>query len=342
MRLRVKIFFGAIALSYGTVIGVALPASSAEYTAKIGHLESALQPRHQALLRVSKLVKERTAGKVEFKLFPSAQLGGPRQMNEGVQLGSIEGTVSPAAFLGGFNPVVSILDITFLYPADRKQAQQIRAGKLGKAILASFEKRGFKAITIWANGRKNFTSNKPLGSIAAFKKQRFRVMDSKILIEQFNALGASAIVLAFSELYTSLQTGVVEGQENPLDTIQRMKFYEVQKYLVLSEHGAMEDVVLFSPRWWKKLPKKYQDVIVAAFLEVAPQMETEKEAAQMKALAVIRKAGVKIRSVSAVERAKMRALTYPKTRSAYINFAGADGKKLIAIYEAEYKRITGK
>ena len=342
MRLRAKYQFGAMALVYGAVMGAALPVSAAEFTAKIGHLESALQPRHQALLRVSKLVKERTGGKVEFKLFPSAQLGGPRQMNEGVQLGTIEGTVSPAAFLGGFNPAVSILDISFLYPADRKQAQQLRGGKMGKAILASFEKRGFKAITIWANGRKSFTSNKPLGSIAAFKKQRFRVMDSKILIEQFNALGASAIVLAFSELYTSLQRGKVEGQENPLDTIHRMKFYEVQKYLVVSEHGAMEDIVLFSPRWWKKLPKNYQDIITAAFLEVAPQMEVEKEAAQMKSLAVIRKAGVNIRAISDGERAKMRALTYPKTRGAYVKFAGADGQKLIAIYEAEYKRITGK
>lgn len=342
MRLCARYFFGAIALSSGIVTGVVMPVSAAQYTAKIGHLESALQPRQKALERVAKLVKERTDGHVVFKLFPAGQLGSARQMNEGVQLGTIEGTVSPASFLGGFNPAVSILDISFLYPDNRKQAQEIRGGKLGKAILASFDKRGFKAIAIWPNGRKNFTSNKPLGPVAAFKGQRFRVMDSKILIEQFKALGASAIVLPFSELYTSLQTGVVDGEENPLDTIQRMKFYEVQKYLMLSKHGAMEDIVLFSPRWWKTLPKKYQDIIVTAFREEVPQVEAAKEAAQVKALAVIRKYGVKILTVSAKERAQMRALTYPKTKAAYLKFAGAEGKKLIAIYESEYKRITGK
>ena len=341
MRLRAIYLLGAVALFFGTATGVALPASAAEYTAKIGHLESALQPRHKALERVAELVKTRTGGKVEFTLFPSGQLGKARQMNEGVQFGTIEGTVSPAAFLGGFNPIASILDIPFLYPADRKQAQQIRAGKMGEAVLSSFDQRGFKAIAIWPNGRKNFTSNKPLGSVAAFKGQRFRVMDSKILIQQFTALGASAIVLSFGELYTSLQTGVVEGQENPLDTIHRIKFYEVQKHLLLSEHGALEDVVLFSPSWWKKLPKEYQDIIVAAFQEVVPQMEAEKEAAQKESLAVIRKAGLDIRTISDEERAEMRALTYPEAKSAYIDFAGADGEALIAIYEAEYKRTTG-
>ena len=93
--------------------------NAAEFTAKIGHLESAKQPRHKTLEIVADLVKKRTNGAVEFKLFPSAQLGNARQMNEGVQMGTLEATVSPAAFLGGFNSAISVLDIPYLLPSNK-------------------------------------------------------------------------------------------------------------------------------------------------------------------------------------------------------------------------------
>ncbi len=330
----------AIALAAVTATGAFAPATAAEFTARIGHLESPLQPRHKALERVAALVKERTGGAVEFKLFPLSQLGGARQMNEGTQLGTIEGTVSPAAFLGGFNPAISILDIPFLLPGDRVLAEKVRQGKFGDALKDSFKNRGFVVAALWPNGRKHFTSNKPLPNIDAFKGQRFRVMNSKILIEQFNALGASAIALPFGELYTSLQNGVVDGQENPLDTIQRMKFHEVQKHLVVSEHGAMEDVALFNPGWWNKLPAKHRAVIIAAFKEVVPQMEKDKAAAQKVALDAIKGAGVKVRVAGNAERAAMRAVMYPKGRAAFLERAGAEGKVLIDLYEAEYKRVV--
>ena len=222
-------------------------AFAADFVAKIGHLESTQQSRHVHLEKVAALVAERTNGAVEFQIFPQGQLGQQREMTEGVQLGSLEATVAPAAFLGGFNPVVSILDIPFLLPDDDAKAQELRSGTFGKALCESFESRGVECLMLWPNGKKNFTSNKPLASMEDFSGQKFRVMDSAILIEQFKAVGATAIALPFGELYTSLQTGVVDAQENPLDTIRAMKFYEVQKHLVLSNHGAMEDVVLFNP-----------------------------------------------------------------------------------------------
>ncbi len=336
-------FFGRIvtcALALCMVVGGVIAAEAAKYEARIGHLESPLQPRHQGLEKVAKLVKERTGGEVEFKLFPSSQLGNQRQMNEGVQFGTIEGTVSPAAFLGGFNPAVSIMDIPFLLPADRAKAQELRQGAFGEAVLKTFDSKGFKAIVTWPNGRKNFTSNNPINTIADYKGQSFRVMDSKILIEQFAAIGASAIALPFGELYTALQNGVVDGEENPLDTIQRMKFYEVQKYLVTSEHGAMEDYVLFNPMWWESLPANYQKIIIDTFLEVMPEVEMNKEQAQKDALAVIKKAGVTVSPLSNADRAKMRELMYPKTKAAYLARAGATGEKLIKLYEEEYAKIV--
>ena len=167
-------------------------------------------------------------------------------------------------------------------------------------------------------------------------------MDSKILLEQFKALGASAIALPFGELYTSLQTGVVDGQENPLDTIQRMKFHEVQKYLVISEHGAMEDVVLFNQFWWQSLPSKYRTIIKDAFSEVIPSLQKHKADAVRKALNVIRSSGINVRTASNEEKALFRMKTYNQTVTAYVDRAGEVGKNLIKIYEKAYAEAVSQ
>jgi len=324
----------------GTVMMTASVAWAADFTAKIGHLESDKQSRHIHLVKVGELVKERTKGAVEFQIFPSAQLGNQREMTEGVQLGTLEATVSPAAFLGGFNPTVSILDIPFLLPANADDAQKLREGEFGAALLDSFSTKGVVGIALWPNGLKNFTSNKPLDKLDSFGGQKFRVMDSKILIEQFDALGASAIALPFGELYTSLQTGVVDGQENPLDTIQRMKFHEVQKYLVVSEHGAMEDVALFNPTWWSNLPEEYRNIIKDAFSEVVPELRAHKANAVKQALAEIKKGDINVRVASDDEKAALRAKMYDKAKAAYIERAGDSGKSLIAVYEKAYSELN--
>lgn len=317
-----------------------LAQAEAKYTAKVAHLEAATQPRHRGLEKVAKLVRERTNGEVQFKLFPASQLGNARQMIEGTQFGSIECTVEPAAFLGGFDPVVSIFDIPFLLPDERSKADALRTGKFGQYILDSFSTRGFVALALWPNGRKCMTSNRPLADARAFTGQKFRVMDSKILIDQFAAVGANAIALPFGELYTALQTGVVDGEENPLDTISTMKFYEVQKYLVVSNHGAMEDVILFNPTWWRGLPEGHRKIITKAFIEVRPEVEAMKAEAAKTALKTIEQSGkVEIRTLSDAERKKWRALMAPKAEAAYVERAGAEGKKALALYHEELKRL---
>jgi len=330
----------AIALS-GTVSLLAVSGAwAADFVAKIGHLESAQQSRHVHLEKVAALVAQRTNGAVEFQLFPQGQLGQQREMTEGVQLGTLEATVAPAAFLGGFNPVVSILDIPFLLPDNDEQAQKIRSGEFGKALCETFSTRGVHCVTLWPNGKKHFTSNKPLDTVDAFAGQKFRVMDSNILIEQFNALGASAIALPFGELYTALQTGVIDAQENPMDTIQRMKYYEVQKHLVVSDHGAMEDVVLFNPTFWNGLPAEYQTVIAEAFEEVIPDLIAHKTAAVAAALEEIKNSGIDIREMDAAEKEAFREKMYPATREAFLSRTGDEGKRLIEIYEAEYENVA--
>ncbi|HBM57864.1 MAG TPA: C4-dicarboxylate ABC transporter substrate-binding protein, partial [Citreicella sp.] len=129
-------FKSAYLLPSLTALGLVLSgaASAQEFVARIGHLESPAQSRHVHLEKVADLVAERTEGAVELQIFPQGQLGNQRQMNEGVQLGTIEGTVAPAAFLGGFNPVVSILDIPYLLPEDDAKAQALRESAFGEEL----------------------------------------------------------------------------------------------------------------------------------------------------------------------------------------------------------------
>jgi len=321
-------------------IGLATPAFAQDFVAKIGHLESTQQSRHVHLEKVAELVKERTGGAVEFQLFPQGQLGNQRQMTEGVQLGTLEATVSPAAFLGGFNPLVSILDIPYLVPEDTAAAAELRDGPFGEALLDSFSDTGLVAINLWPNGTKQFTSSKPLDDISAFSGQKFRVMDSSILIEQFNALGASAIALPFGELYTALQTGVVDGEENPLDTIRAMKFYEVQDYLVVSDHGAMEDVVLFNPMFWESLPEDYRTIIRDAFAEVIPELTAHKAAAVEDALAAIKESGTDVRIADEAERANFREVMFEPASAAYVAKTGDAGQALLDTYTQAYESLN--
>ncbi len=325
------VLFGVVAAS---------PAWAAEFTAKLGSQDPPTTAKHRGLMKAADLIKQRTKGAVEIQVFPSSQLGGAREMAEGIQIGTLEALITPASFLGGFNPAVSIFDVPYIFPTDRAKSRELREGPFGQAVLESFRKRGFEPIALWSGGRKQFTSNKSLNDLQAFHGQRFRVMDSKILIKQFDALGASAIVLPFGELYTALQNGVVEGQENPLDIIQKMKFFEVQKNLLVTDHGAIVEVILFNPKWFARLPAADRDIIKAAFREVAPEVEAGKEADAAKSLEFFKTAGLNIRVANESERAALRKIIYPQARDAYIAQAGAEGKALIELYEKELQALN--
>jgi tripartite ATP-independent transporter DctP family solute receptor len=315
-------------------------AHAAKFEAKLASQDPPTTAKHRGLLKAAELIKQRTNGDVEIKVYPSSQLGGGRQMTEGAQLGSIEMMITPTAFLGGFNPLVSVLDIPYILPSNRDVARKLRYGKFGDAVLSSFRAKGLEPVTFWDGGRKQFTSNKPLSALSDFSGQRFRVMDSKILIEQFSGLKASAIVLQFNELYTALQNGVVDGEENPLDIIQAMKFFEVQKNILVTDHGAITEVILMNPAWYNKLPKNYRDIVKTAFKEVAPQVEAEKAADAQKSLEFFKQHGLNVRIADEAERNKLRDMVYPKAKEAYIASAGPGGKEIIELYEKELAALT--
>lgn len=319
---------------------LASTAFAAQFPARLGSLDPTTTAKHRGLVKAAELIKQRTNGDVVITIFPSSQLGNSREMTEAVQMGSLDAIITPASFLGGFDPAVSIFDIPYIFPSDREASRKLREGKFGDAVLETFRKRGFEPVALWSGGRKVFSSNKPLSTVGDFAGQRFRVMDSKILIKQFAALDASAIVVPFGELYTALQNGVIDAQENPIDIIERMKFFEVQKNVLVTDHGAIIEVVLFSPAYWQRLPDNYRKVVRDAFREVAADVARGKEDDAARSLEFLRKAGLNVKVADEAERQKLRKVIYPAARDAYISVAGDEGRKLIDLYEEQLKLVT--
>lgn len=329
------------ALACSAVAGFVLGSTAwaADIAGRLGSLDPTTTAKHRGLVKAADLIKQRTDGRVTLTIFPSSQLGNAREQTEAVQLGSLDAVIMPASFLGGFNPAVPIFDIPYVFPSDREASRKLREGPFGEAVLETFRKRGFEPVALWSGGTKVFSSNKPLSGMADFAGQRFRVMDSNILIKQFAALNASAIVLPFGELYTALQNGVIDAQENPIDIIERMKFFEVQKNVLVTDHGAIIEVVLFSPAFWKRLSEGDRKIVRAAFREVAAEVAKGKEDDAAKSLEFLKKAGLNVRVASEAERAKLREVIYPAARDAYFATSGEEGRKLIKLYEEQLKAV---
>lgn len=325
-------------LAAGMALSVA--AHGAEFNVRLGSLDPTTTAKHRGLIKAAELIKQRTNGAVEITVYPSSQLGNAREMTEAVQLGSLDAVINPASFLGGFDPAVAIFDIPYLFPTNADKARVLRNGPFGEAVLDTFRKRGFEPIALWYGGWKVFSSNKPIGNVQEFAGQRFRVMDSKILMQQFAALKASAIALPFGELYTSLQNGVIDGQENPIDIIERMKFFEVQKNVVVSDHGAIVEVILFSPALWKKLPEGHRKIVRDAFREVSAEVEKGKQVDAANSLQFLKKAGLNVRVPDAADEKRMRDVMFPAARDAFVSMAGDEGKKLMQVYEEQMKTIA--
>lgn len=320
-------------------MALTIPAHAAEFNLRLGSLDPTTTAKHRGLIKASELIKERTNGNVVITVYPSSQLGNAREMTEAVQLGSLDAVINPASFLGGFNPSVAIFDIPYLFPTNAEMARKLRNGPFGDAVLDTFRKRGLEPVALWYGGWKVFSSNKPIANVQDFAGQRFRVMDSKILMQQFAALKASAIALPFGELYTSLQNGVIDGQENPIDIIERMKFFEVQKNVVVSDHGAIVEVILFSPPLWKKMPENYRKIVRDTFREVAIDVEKGKQEDAKNSLEFLKKAGLNVRIPDSAEEKRMHDAMFPAARDTFVAMSGDEGKKLMAVYEEQMKTL---
>jgi tripartite ATP-independent transporter DctP family solute receptor len=234
---------------------------------KLGHSGSLEHQYHIGAMQFKKLVEEKSNGEIKVNIFPQGQLGGERDLAEGVRIGTIEIGALAAGNFGGFVPEVQLFGIPFLFD-DRDQVYALLDGAVGNDLNQMMSSKGFINLAYWEVGFRHLTNNvRPINTPADVKGLKIRVQESKIWMEFMKALGAIPTPIPFGELYTALQQKVVDGQENPVASIYSMKFYEVQKYLSLTAHTYEPALVLANSKWFNGLSSNQQQIIKEAAAE---------------------------------------------------------------------------
>ena len=243
------------------VLGLTAAANAADFVFKLGHIADPENPYAKGAEKFAQLVKEKTGGKVEVQVFPSSQLGNQRDLVEGTQFGTIDFTMTSTAVLGNFLPQAAVFDLPFIF-RDVQHAYKA-LDTVGMEIAEKLQ--GMKLLAYYENGVRHMTNSKrPIRKPEDMKGLKIRVMEQPIYIEMIKALGGNPTPMAFGELYTALQQGVVDGQENPAAHIYTARFFEVQKYISLTAHTYSAEPMLVSLAAWNKLPKDLQEKVQTA------------------------------------------------------------------------------
>jgi C4-dicarboxylate-binding protein DctP len=221
---------------------------------KFSHVVAPDTPKGNGALRFKELAEQRTGGKVKVEVYPNSQLYKDKEEMEALQLGSVQ-MLAPS--LSKFGPLgvkeFEVFDLPFLFK-DTPSFRSATEGPLGTTLFAKLEPKGIKGLAYWDNGFHIMSANRPLHHVADFKGLKMRIQSSKVLDAQMRALGAIPQVMAFSELYQALESGVVDGTEGTPSNFWTQKIYEVQKHMTLSDHGHLAYAVIVNKKFWDGLP----------------------------------------------------------------------------------------
>ncbi|WP_171038122.1 TRAP transporter substrate-binding protein [Aquibacillus sediminis] len=234
---------------------------------KFGHSSAPGSARDAGANKFKEIFEAETAGKYKVEVYPSGQLGGSTQQIEAVQMGNQEMVIQPSSFLGGFQPIISLLDIPFLLPSEKDKLVELHKSDAITSLLDTTKDVSIKTLGIWHTGFKEFTGPVALNNPEAFKGLKFRAMPSPIIEEQFNILGATPANIAFSETYNALQTGTIDAQENPIDTTVDMKFHEVQDVITMTDHGVLDQLIMVNNAFYQGLDEDTKAAMQKAFEE---------------------------------------------------------------------------
>ena len=271
-------------------LGLAFVAQAEEpIVIKFSHVVAADTPKGKAAEHFAKLANEKTQGKVKVEVFANSTLYKDKEEVEALQLGSVH-MLAPS--LAKFGPLgvkqFEVFDLPYIFDG-YEQLHTVTEGPIGKDLLAKLSDKGILGLAYWDNGFKVMSANKALREVKDFRGQKMRIQSSKVLEAQMKALGASPQVMAFSEVYQALQTGVVDGTENPPSNLYTQKMYEVQKYVTKSDHGYLGYAVIVNKAFWDGLPADIRKSLEEAMVEsttyandIAKQ-ENEESLAKVKA-----------------------------------------------------------
>ncbi len=243
-------------LLIGLVAGVLSLAAHAQepIVIKFSHVVAIDTPKGKAAEMFAKKAAELTKGRVRVEVYANSTLYKDKEEMEALQLGAVQ-MLAPS--LAKFGPLgvkeFEVFDLPFIF-SNYDDLHKVTTGPVGKQLLSKLESKGIRGLAFWDNGFKSFSLNTPIKAPADLKGKKMRIQSSKVLEEQMRAVGSLPQVMAFSEVYQALQTGVVDGTENPISNLYTQKMYEVQKHLTITDHGYLGYAVIVNKKFWDGLP----------------------------------------------------------------------------------------
>jgi C4-dicarboxylate-binding protein DctP len=258
---------------------------------KFSHVVAVNTPKGQAAEYFKKLAEERTKGAVKIEVYPNSQLYKDKEEMEALQMGSVQ-MLAPS--LAKFGPLglkeFEVFDLPFIFD-DYADLHKVTQGPVGAKLLKKLETKGLMGLAYWDNGFKVMSANKAIKTVADFKGQKMRIQSSKVLDAQMRSVGAIPQVMAFSEVYQALQTGVVDGTENPPSNLYTQKMHEVQKYVTVSNHGYLGYAVLVNKKFWMGLPADIRAALESSMKDATVFANSVAKKDNDEAMAAVKKAG---------------------------------------------------
>ena len=294
-----KIEFCFIGMVCAAMILIAPATGFAKLTLRFAHSESTTNIRHEAVLFYAERVKELSGGEIEIQIFPSGQMGTHTQCQEMVATGALDFYPTTAGLVSVFDPnrTQELIELPYLFD-NYSQAYAFMDTDFVAKIYEPLQAKGIVYLATWDNGFRHLTNNKrAVYKPADMDGLKIRVVKSEMSIKIISSLGANAVPMAYSELYTALASGVVDGQENPFMNIYASKFYEVQKYMSLTKHQYSTLPLIFSKKRWDSLNDKQKEIIKKAALESATFMRKKVGANEDKQRKAMEDAGMKINDI---------------------------------------------
>jgi tripartite ATP-independent transporter DctP family solute receptor len=303
---------GAAALVVATA-GLVVPnaALAQNFKVKVAHVDTVEHPKHLAFLKFKDLVEERSNGQLNVTVFHGGQLGDERENIEGAQLGTVHLACVSNGVMVPFSEKFMLLDIPFLFE-DYEHARNVIDSEGQNLLFEDLEEIGLVGLAIWEQGYRNIsTGKKAIRSFDDIGGLKIRTMEAPLHVTAFRGMGSNPTPMSFSQLYTSLMQGVVDGQENPLYVLTQEKFYEVQDYVVLTRHIYDPMPVIASKKWLDSLPPELQQIVINAMAEVTAYEREIAETLVNEAAEELPRLGVEVVSLSPEERSRFRDAAQP-------------------------------
>ena len=328
-------FYAGILLAGLVAAAPAGAADIKERNIKVGIGLTADHPQGQAVTKFGELVSQKSDGKIKVKMFAGGLLGNDVSMVSSLQGGTQEMTIPDTSTLVGIAGLkeFGLINLPFALNSSQ-EADALLDGPWGQKLMAKLPEKGLVGLGFWENGFRQISNNRhPINKAEDISGLKLRVIQNPLFIDTFKALGANALPMPFPEVYTALETGTVDGQENPLATLIASKFYEVQKHTVISNHIYSVWAFLISKKFWDKLSPDEQKILTEAANEATAFERKTIRAFDATALEEIKSKGIQVTTLSDEETAKLREITKPVSAKFTQEFGEAGAKEMMAELE---------